>query len=78
MAEYQTAQRSRHKAERVGCEREQRTHRRIKGRKEQLVKNQRGGRSVEKKVVPLDRRTDQAGGCNFDMRRLFCFELTAH
>jgi len=50
MAKYQTAQRSRHKAERVGCEREQRTHRRIEGRKEQLVENQRGGRSAEKKV----------------------------
>ncbi len=61
VAEDHPAQRPREKAHRIGGERGQRAGQRIERRKEDLVEDQRGGRAVEKKVVPLDGGAHHAG-----------------
>ena len=68
MPEHEAAERARNEAERVGAEREQGADHGIEGRKEQLVEDQRGGRAVQKEIVPLDGGADQARGRDLDMR----------
>ena len=52
---------SRDEADGKGPERRQRANQRVYGRKEQAVEDECGRGAVEKEVVPLDRRADEAG-----------------
>ena len=61
MSEDRSAQGTGEKADAVGSKRGDRAQRRIGQRKEQLVEDERAGRAVDEKIVPLDRRADDAG-----------------
>src|SRR3546814_6338622 len=60
MAEHDPADRARDEAQRIGGEGEQGADQRLELGKEQLVEDQRRGRTVEEEIVPFDRGADQA------------------
>jgi hypothetical protein len=69
MTEHHAADGARDETERIRAEREHRADERIGRRKEEPVEDERGGRAVQKEVVPLDRGADQARGDDFRERR---------
>src|SRR5205085_6005100 len=66
MAEHDAADGPRREPYRIGRERRHGAGQRRERGKEELVEDERGGGAVEKEVVPLDRRADEAGGGDLD------------
>ena len=64
------ADRPREEAHREGRKRENLTGERTEGGKEKFGNDERGGRSVEEEIVPLDRGADRAGDHRLDERAL--------